>query len=70
MPNMPLIGEMKADHKSCWEITWKTSPSGKALHRCTICGRLSVSPNRECFRSPAVQAEFNDQWANRFVVKE
>ena len=39
------------DGKACgsrWEYLEETSPSGKNLYRCVICGRISATPDKEC----------------------
>ena len=31
-----------------WQILYRTSPSGKTLYVCTICGRSSATPDKNC----------------------
>lgn len=38
-----------ADKKNTrWELLGETSPSGKALYKCTQCGRKSYTPDKWC----------------------
>jgi hypothetical protein len=36
------------DRASRWVITGYTSPSGKILFRCGVCGRVSTTPDKNC----------------------
>lgn len=42
-----------------WKLLPKTTPSGKSLFRCTICGRESPTPDKKCetFDRPYNQCE-------------
>jgi hypothetical protein len=34
--------------KSRWELMRSTTPSGRRLFVCTICGRRSIAPDKDC----------------------
>lgn len=40
-----------------WEVLEETSPSGRTLFRCGVCGRVSPTPDKRCAGKSCHEAE-------------